>query len=251
MKFIVKTHEYSKALTSAKSDDFYNFIDNSLDIISTLRNVLEVIEEATNNELDQWSEIDAYEESTIEDYSSILVIKQGRFSRYASINHCYGTLINQIDAYNQKMSNFLSLGLYANDTWRENMAKRCKDIISILMYTIWYDYDVEKTAQDCCYSEDVEIDMALSSYCDAKDIDKYKFIEDLVKYRTEYKYSFSIFEDYPEFEEPFICIMGPYLGGVDDTRLTIQQVRDVCDGRLTPEELIEEFMDSLEEMDQF
>lgn len=36
MKFLVKTHEYSKMFTTAKSDDFYNCIDCCMDTINTL-----------------------------------------------------------------------------------------------------------------------------------------------------------------------------------------------------------------------
>lgn len=46
-------------------------------------------------------------------------------------------------------------------------------------------------------------------------------------------------------------MMGPYLGGVDDSKLTVEQVQSVCSGKKTPEELVNEFLssDSLEDSD--
>lgn len=251
MKFLVKTHEYSKMFTAAKSDDFYNCIDCCMDTINTLRNVLDVIQEAKAGELDEWSEIDAYEESMIENTTGISWVQQCRFSKYSSINYCYGTLVNRIRAYNEKLKDFLALGIYANDAWRDSLCKLAKNILGIIMYILWFDYGIETTAEECCSSDEIEIDIALSSYCDAKGIDKLSFIEELIEYRAEYKYSFSIFEDYPELEESFISMMGPYLGGVDDSKLTVEQVQSVCSGKKTPEELVNEFLssDSLEDSD--
>ena len=252
MKFIVKTHEYSKMFTTANSDDFYNCIDCCMDTISTLRNVLDVIQEAKSGELDEWSEIDAYEESMLENTGGISWVKQCRFSKYSSINYCYGTLVNCISAYNEKLKDFLALGIYANDAWRDSLSKQVNKILGIVMYILWFDYGLESTAKECYDSDEIEIDIALSAYCDAKGIDKFSFIEELIEYRAEYKYSFSIFEDYPELEETFISMMGPYLGGVDESKLTIEQVQAVCNGNKTPEELINEFVsnDDLEDSDE-
>ena len=222
-----------------------------MDTINTLRNVLDVIQEAKAGELDEWSEIDAYEESMIENTTGISWVQQCRFSKYSSINYCYGTLVNRIRAYNEKLKDFLALGIYANDAWRDSLCKLAKNILGIIMYILWFDYGIETTAEECCSSDEIEIDIALSSYCDAKGIDKLSFIEELIEYRAEYKYSFSIFEDYPELEESFISMMGPYLGGVDDSKLTVEQVQSVCSGKKTPEELVNEFLasDSLEDSD--
>ena len=207
-----------------------------------MRNVLDVIQEAKAGELDEWSEIDAYEESMIENTTGISWVQQCRFSKYSSINYCYGTLVNRIRAYNEKLKDFLALGIYANDAWRDSLCKLAKNILGIIMYILWFDYGIETTAEECCSSDEIEIDIALSSYCDAKGIDKLSFIEELIEYRAEYKYSFSIFEDYPELEESFISMMGPYLGGVDDSKLTVEQVQSVCSGKKTPEELVNEFL---------
>lgn len=170
MKFLVKTHEYSKMFTTAKSDDFYNCIDCCMDTINTLRNVLDVIQEAKAGELDEWSEIDAYEESMIENTTGISWVQQCRFSKYSSINYCYGTLVNRIRAYNEKLKDFLALGIYANDAWRDSLCKLTKNILGIIMYILWFDYGVETTAEECCSSDEIEIDIALSSYCDATPI---------------------------------------------------------------------------------
>ena len=59
-----------------------------------------------------------------------------------------------------------------------------------------------------------------------------------------------MFEDCPELEEQFISIVGPLLGAISESELTVEIVRAVCNGKLTPEELINK-QTELETMDTF
>ena len=84
------------------------------------------------------------------------------------------------------------------------------------------------------------------------------YAEQIVKFakdtRQAFPFHLSIFDDYPELEEDFEAIMGPDLGALIGVDLTIEQVRKIISGAMTPEELLAQvasYGEDLKELDQF
>lgn len=149
------------------------------------------------------------------------------------------------------VSDFVDDGLFLADDECEQLNKMLNQIISELVYSIYYEFDIPTHVQKLEADEDY-VDEIIKMYCDSYSIPMRDIITQIAEDKVKYPFRLSIFEDYPEYEADFEKIMGPLVGSLmENDKLTLEQVKDVINGKITPEALVESFSDDLGEMNSF
>ena len=251
MEILIEKHEYSDLIHKPEHSDFMNFVSESINISYMFDELKSTLDAGSKATIDPFDELDSVESSIISNYTAITTCANGIFSKIPAINTCIQNVCVNIRNYNDLVNSFLDLGIFLDENYRKKFEVLCNYINGALLYVLWYDYGINKTAYALeSGSSDVKVDEAVKSYCNTKSLDLDAFITDISALHEKYHFVLSVFEDCPELEEQFISIVGPLLGAISESELTVEIVRAVCNGKLTPEELINK-QTELETMDTF
>lgn len=109
-------------------------------------------------------------------------------------------------------------------------------VISGLSFFLYHEFALQMII-DSANAGALELDEIVFSYCGENNKDAEKVASTIAEYVKQYKMSLEIFDEYPEKEIEFEKIMGPYVVGVAEERLTLELVDKVLTGVITPEEL--------------
>lgn len=113
------------------------------------------------------------------------------------------------------------------------------DVIGGLLYFLVTEFKLTDVLADVlAQKEDLAVDEIYSMYCATTVSDPADFAHQVYELSQEYKYHLDFFDDYPEKEEAFEAVMGPYIVGIDEGCLTLELVDGVIAGTITPGELL-------------
>lgn len=251
MDVLIEKHEFSNLIHKPEHTDFVAFVLEAVDIIHVVDELKNTMLQGLDKSIDNFDELDILEMSVIDNFATINKCANGVYSVISPVNTCIQNICINIQNLNTLINHLLELGIFPDDDYRKRVISLCNYINGALLYVLWYDYKVFQTAYAIeSGSSSVIVDEALKTYCNANFLDLDSFILELVQLHDKYHFVLSVFEDCPELEEQFINIVGPLLGAVHESDLTIKDVKDVCEGILTPEDLINKQAE-LEPMDEF
>lgn len=244
---MVFKHESTNVIKVITEKDLIDFIEQSMRVIKNSLTVLDTLNDAIAGEIDEDDELEILEDCLISDSNAILQFKSTNASIYDSINFylrdLYAVLLNN----NKNIEEITDSGVYLDETWRNLLLDENERIVSGFCYVLWYEFGFDRLAETVKTS-DVEIDHVLKGYFDANNIDPATGVQELETLKEQHKFKLLVFDEYPEKEEAFLKAMGPYLGGIDDSLLTIELVDQILDGSLSPQELCDLLQDSGEEI---
>lgn len=233
---MITKHVSDSTIRKATNDDLIEFFREALKLIKNSQEIIKIGQDFTDGEIDEDDEIDLLEDCIYDDTGAILMFKNSCLSTYPSINFYMQDLLDVINTNTKNIQSICDSGVYVTEEWRSLLLEQNEKIIGGMCYVLWYDFQLDKYV-DSKDSDDVIIDNILKGYCDTESIP----VEDVVAYieqmRKEYKFKLLVFDECPEKEEPFIAVMGPYLGNLDQSKLTMKLVDSVLAGEITPEEL--------------
>jgi hypothetical protein len=235
---IVK-HDFSNLVMTPKRENFFDFFLQAYDAINKLQSTIDVIDDYHSGELDELDELDELENQNLDSVEAIVLFSRGGFSTKPAMYICARNVVVHINDYNTFLSEHVDYGMTLEDSEQDLLSAKCKKIISELLYLLWYEFDVEEQLNRIKAGEDF-IDEIVKMYCDSFCIEQKVILENIETLRDKFPFHLSIFEDYPEYESQFEALMGPLLGAVDEAKISIELVKKVIDGRLTPDELLEE-----------
>ena len=236
---IVK-HEGTNLIMNPKREDFFEFFVQAIASIRRVKDCFEITDGIMNGDIDGFDGLDELEQNKFIDVAALENFAYKGFSKYQSIAVVIRYALGTIAGFNKMVSDFVDDGLFLADDECEQLNKMLNQIISELVYSIYYEFD-----------EDY-VDEIIKMYCDSYSIPMRDIITQIAEDKVKYPFRLSIFEDYPEYEADFEKIMGPLVGSLmENDKLTLEQVKDVINGKITPEALVESFSDDLGEMNSF
>lgn len=235
---MVIKHESTNVIKVITEKDLIDFIDQSMRIIRNSLTILGTLHDKVAGDIDEDDELEILEDCLVSDINAVLQFKSTNASIYNSINYYLSDIYAVVLNNNKNIEEITDSGVYIDDTWRELLIEENERIVSGFCYILWYEFNFDKLVESL-QSSDIEIDHILKGYYDTNNIDVATGVKELSELREQYKFKLLVFDEYPEKEESFLNIMGPYLGGVDDSQLTIELVDQVIDGSITPQELCE------------
>ena len=247
---IVK-HEGTNLIMNPKREDFFEFFVQAIASIRRVKDCFEITDGIMNGDIDGFDGLDELEQNKFIDVAALENFAYKGFSKYQSIAVVIRYALGTIAGFNKMVSDFVDDGLFLADDECEQLKKMLNQIISELVYSIYYEFDIPTHVQKLEADEDY-VDEIIKMYCDSYSIPMRDIITQIAEDKVKYPFRLSIFEDYPEYEADFEKIMGPLVGSLmENDKLTLEQVKDVINGKITPEALVESFSDDLGEMNSF
>lgn len=247
---IVK-HEGTNLIMNPKREDFFEFFVQAIASIRRVKDCFEITDGIMNGDIDGFDGLDELEQNKFIDVAALENFAYKGFSKYQSIAVVIRYALGTIAGFNKMVSDFVDDGLFLADDECEQLNKMLNQIISELVYSIYYEFDIPTHVQKLEADEDY-VDEIIKMYCDSYSIPMRDIITHIAEDKVKYPFRLSIFEDYPEYEADFEKIMGPLVGSLmENDKLTLEQVKDVINGKITPEALVESFSDDLGEMNSF
>lgn len=247
---IVK-HEGTNLIMNPKREDFFEFFVQAIASIRRVKDCFEITDGIMNGDIDGFDGLDELEQNKFIDVAALENFAYKGFSKYQSIAVVIRYALGTIAGFNKMVSDFVDDGLFLADDECEQLNKMLNQIISELVYSIYYEFDIPTHVQKLEADEDY-VDEIIKMYCDSYSMPMRDIITQIAEDKVKYPFRLSIFEDYPEYEADFEKIMGPLVGSLmENDKLTLEQVKDVINGKITPEALVESFSDDLGEMNSF
>lgn len=247
---IVK-HEGTNLIMNPKREDFFEFFVQAIASIRRVKDCFEITDGIMNGDIDGFDGLDELEQNKFIDVAALENFAYKGFSKYQSIAVVIRYALGTIAGFNKMVSDFVDDGLFLADDECEQLNKMLNQIISELVYSIYYEFDIPTHVQKLEADEDY-VDEIIKMYCDSYSIPMRDIITQIAEDKVKYPFRLSIFEDYPEYEADFEKIMGPLVGSLmENDKLTLEQIKDVINGKITPEALVESFSDDLGEMNSF
>lgn len=253
---MIKEHVYNNTLKKYNTVELVSVVKELVTCLQKSVETLRVLGRLQDGEID---EFDALEELELSECSDVAKVRE--YAYYASstmdvinrvLRRCFGYAIDgekteqgTIDLLNKNINTVVDdwAGLTEDDIQVFN--DLCTRIAADTAYVLKFEFGLEKTIED--YKEngknelEADIDYVFRTYCDKYDLDLILECDEIVELSKIYKPILPVFDDYPELEEAFEAVVGPYLADVDSNSLTLDIVKKVLNGDIKPEELYKLF----------
>ena len=236
---MIKKHDNNTTIKDISERDLIDMIDQSFKVINNSKEILQALQDTEDGVIDEDDELEILETCTIQDIKAILLFKSISASVYNSVNYYISELYDVIIKNNSNIEMICDAGVYVTDEWAEILKSENERIIGGLCYILWYEFGVDDYINSLG-TDDICIDVAMKGYFDSRNISIESGMQKLKDLREQYKFKLLIFDEYPEKEDDFLKAMGPFIGGIDSSKLTIEYIDMVISGDMTPEELYEE-----------
>lgn len=225
-----------KNLTFEEILAFYSELEGSLIQIS---NVLSVVNSVGQPDgLDAWDALDELEcvvdsepgTQAIASAAAVMEPVNTVVARY---------LYNLVDPLQSWWSNLKAIvdsGCTLDETWINKIKESSTHLISIISYLIVSDFQLIGSLKVAAEGTE-QFDEIFETHCSKRNVNPVSIATSIYELYKTYQVKFKWFEEYPELEEQFIDIMGPYYEGLQEDMLTLELVKSVISGEITPESL--------------
>lgn len=234
----IEKHEVGTALAVPKREQLLDFFVQSLSCIEVAKETLAIIDDARAGDIDEEDELDSLDGQKFNDFRGIQIFAVGGFSAIPSMHVCARDVTHHMEVYNNTLADTVGFGLFLDDEQHDALEKSCKLIISELAYLLFFEFRVEEQLQ-LAGSDDEFIDEIIKMYCNSYSIDSISILQKIESLHNEFPFHLSIFDDFPEYESDFEAIMGPLMASCIGKDFDIASVKNVINGKVTPEEFIE------------
>lgn len=247
---MIEKHESSSLIVTPKREDFFDFLMQAMASLEKCENTFSILQDREDGVLDDFEELEALEDSIFNDIQGIVNFAKGGISAQPSIIVGARDVVCHMNKFNEIVQDYIDCGLFLGDEEHNIIREYNRRVISVLLYTIWFEFLIQKhieTENDPA----VWIDEIVKMYLDSYQLKLADFTTKIAELRKEYPFHLSVFDDVPELEADFEAMMGPLMGSLIESDLTIANVKDVLDGKMTPEELVELVTMKTSEMNMF
>ena len=224
-----KEHHYSSIIRQFSTHDLVQLVYELHNALLTCVNTEQQIKKLKKEEIDAFDFMSEIEMLTITDFNTIIEYTNGVCSDYSSISRC--------------LRNAIGFNAWAGATDEELQAleEYTTELAGIFSHVLRYEFDLNGALKSYLdhdkNKEEMDIDVVFEQYCSKYNLDVIKTIESIIAINSVYKATLPIFDDYPELEEPFEAIMGPYLADIDPDALTMDIVKGVISGDIMPSQV--------------
>lgn len=246
---MIKKHEYNailKAMSISELIEMYGEIRRlfmqSLAIVQTIANV-------RDEEKDEIDLMDCLEDSNL-DTPLIEMYAMHDCSKNPAVNRCLiryagkiyvtpdGIEYSKIDELRILKKRILDRYTGVSVEEMKELEEICSALIGFCIYVLKYEFGLaESHSQIVDNASEIDVNVVVDKYNEARSLVLTEEIEFLYRAAEIFKPQIAVFDEYPELEDEYMAIMGAYASDVDDELLTIDIVRAVLDGKVTPDKV--------------
>lgn len=169
---------------------------------------------------------DEYDEVIFPETSALLQFAEKRHSLIPVVNNVLGNALEVLEALDMELDAVLDMDAVPVET-QDKLASLAEDGLSHISTFVFYEFLSTPGYDEIVYD-----------YCGKTSIDIIEFIKEYAAVYDAHRRSLGVFNDHPEYEQPFISIVGPALALIPEDVLTIDDVTGVISGTLSVEELL-------------
>lgn len=247
---MIKKHEYNTLLKSFSVEQLIELYDETRKLLAGCVQIVHGVFDMGKGEIDDIDLMDLLEDNPI----SIKLLKE--YSHYscsqsAAINRALNDHFEEIykDANGNLLSRFSTLHDLmqqivmdcsgVSDTQADKLNTSAYEMAGFCLYFLKFEFGIAQLAEELETNSISEctVNAIMDKYCDLHQIPLETEVATIMEASKIFKPSLPLFDDYPELEEPFSKIMGPYISDIDYDAITIEMVQDVMEGKVKPEDV--------------
>lgn len=138
---IVK-HEGTNLIMNPKRENFFEFFVQALASIRRVKDCFEITEGIIDGDIDGFDGLDELEQNKFIDVNALESFAYKGFSKYQSIAVVIRYALGTIAGFNKMVSDFVDDGLFLAEDECEQLNKMLNQIISELVYAVYYEFDI-------------------------------------------------------------------------------------------------------------
>lgn len=231
----LRNHEINTTIGSLTKLTLVQYFMEAMEILECADAQYEVLSKFESGEIDDMDLFDELDLHAISDWRALLVYTSNASSLYSPVNKY---LLEMVDVLKHNKGSFglvVDLAVPPNQYSLAVLKDSAKNVASGIAYALYYDFDIEECGDEVC-------DDIVFMYCNKSRRTVEEVVSKIKAMREKYPMKLLVFEEHPELEEEFVKVAGPWLSAIPEYRLTLQDVRDILDGKIS----IESYVASLE-----
>ena len=235
-------HVCNDELNTMSREILVNFLKEAFRAIDNCKTLLQAFKEFEDGEIDDFDLEDVLENPYFVNTSYLHLFHNSCYSKYANLTMYLGDILEIISLLQKTIHTISDAGVSIKPEWLAEMKNCCESIIGGLSYIIWYEFSLDiylKELEDDNLGAEASLDEIIDAYSDMYNWDSVKLAHSVRDNRTQYKFNLEFFDEYPEHEDLFYELMGPFAAGIDNDKLTIDLVLQLEKAEITPMELNE------------
>ena len=244
-----------------------NFVANAIDSLQTGTDLLATIKSYQDDEADGDDLLTAMEDSTFDVANEFMTFSIEMASTNDAVNRVMRTLtggfatgaIAQMDVFGGGQAQPEDLGLFKQvnrltqsyviagaEPTGENLAayrKAVEELVHYLAYLLLYEFHLLENEYTLDEGREPDVDVAIKAYMEVYEVELKDLVAMVGTAYSSCRSTMPIFDEYPELEEPFMEVVGPYAVDIVMERLTKEIIDDVLSGQIVPAALYDLFHD--------
>lgn len=211
------THVVNENITKLESKDFLS------NVLSTCIDCMDVFMKLSQTRSNDPAD---YDEFIFPDTSVLLQFVENRHSLIPIVNNVLHNALEAMENLDIDLDSILDDD-DVSEGMQDAVVSAAEDGRSCMSTFIFYEFLNTPGYDEIVYS-----------YCNKKSIPMEMFIKEYAELYKNYRRSLGVFNDYPEYEQPFIEMVGPALSMIPEDVLTVEDVTNVLRGVLSVEDLL-------------
>lgn len=238
-----KTYESNCTIKQLTIDEATAFLEQVIDIIDSLEAHQEFFTDYVNGDNDIDEFIENLETAEISDVKYLQMFDDYSSSLNAKINCYFQDTFAELQSYLQIIHRYTYLGVEPTVDVAAKVQKRGYKIISTLSTIIFYEFSMDAYTATV-NSNDTVICNIIDLYARSLSITVDDVVARVETWKNNYPIKLTLFDEYPEYYEPFIAAMGPYLIEIDEEKLTLEHVTGLINGKYSVDTIIQQCVTS-------
>lgn len=237
-------HEIFKDVHGVEIGTVSAALEEALTICGDAKYIREMLVQFQNGDIDEFELMDEITSYAVFDYNNLSVCKTCAASVNQVVNKYLKQVLANLGVFSENLSCATDCVFQIGDDELQTLIDQAYNVVSGMVFFVMVEFNVFSLIG--ATTSDYEIDEVFDGYCRKNQLDPIAEADKLLALSKEYKMRIDLFDSCPELEDQFYIIMGPNVIGIDFSMLTLDMVRDVLSGDITPEELVAQFQISVE-----
>mgnify|MGYP004630129371 CR=1 FL=1 len=244
-------HNVSSIAVGFPRDVLVSALSEAINLINDCKVMRETLQNLKDGKADEYDVADLLEDYSIFGTESLSVYRQCNTSDKIEVNKYLNRVFTDLEVLKKRLNSAIDVMCCIEKDEIESLMKSLYKVISGFLYFVLIEFNVfECLSENGTVKDDAEVDEILASYCKRENTAVGKLVDQLYGLSKEFVPKLDIFDSYPELEEPFQSIMGPSSACLDEKFLTLDMIKQVIDGTLSPDDLAQTILAMEIEEDQ-
>lgn len=175
--------------------------------------------------------------------SNLALMKQNCSSYCSAVNSRCTGFLTAIERVSTLCNSYTLAYIPLTQVEKEELCSELQELLSHGANFLYYQFNMIDFIESVTAKTDPVVNIELASYCTDKKIkfaEVIKFIRDV---NSKYRATMEVFEEYPEYEEAFIAMVGPYYQDFEKYMklLNLNVVKRIISGALSVEDALTDF----------